>query len=110
MTRRRTAYLIRKANVAALSTLRVGQVDVVLGQKLLTIMPFVEARWFSTAFRLGKAAQKGEDVIRIFRGGGGSRGRGLIVMKEESDCGEKEEAEKVTTKTTRQDGVGTKWR
>jgi len=53
--RLRTADLIREANVAALSTLREWEVNVVLRQTLLAIMPFVETWWISAAFRLGEA-------------------------------------------------------
>ena len=50
--RQRTAGLIRETDVAPLSTLGVGQVEVVLGQTLFAVMPFVEAWWLCAAFRL----------------------------------------------------------
>jgi hypothetical protein len=65
-----TKGMIREANVAALSTLRVGHVDVVLGQMLLAIMPFVEAWRVGATLRLGKAVQKGEDLSAHTRIGG----------------------------------------
>ena len=65
--RRRTADPIREANIAALSPLGVGQVDIVLGQTLLAIMPFVEAWWVAATVRFGQAAQEGEEVVFIVR-------------------------------------------
>ena len=86
-----TGNPIRETNIAAFSTLGVGQVRVVLGQTLLAIMPFVEAWWIDAAFWLGETIQKDEDVL--CDGGGGK----IVVMREESDRGENEEATEVAT-------------
>ena len=93
--RRRTAALIRETDVAPLSALGVGQVDVVLWQTLLAIVPFVEAWWLFAAFRLRETVQIIENVF-----GGGVEGK-VVVMKEESDGGEDEESEEVAAQTTR---------
>ena len=88
---KRTGNLIRETNIAAFSTLGVGQVGVVLGQTLLAVMPFVEAWWTAAAFWLGETIQKDENVLRD--GGGGK----IVVMREEGDRGENEEAAEVAT-------------
>jgi hypothetical protein len=95
--RQRTAELIRETDVAPLSALRVGQVEVVQGQTLLAIMPFVEAWWMSAAFWLRETVQKDDKVF-----GGGAGGK-VVVVKEESG--------EVAAQTTRQGGARTKcWR
>ena len=99
--RQRTADLIRETDVAPLSALRVGQVEVVQGQTLLAIMSFVEAWWMSAAFWLRETAQKDEKVF-----GGGVGGK-VVVVKED---GEDEESGEVAAQTTRQGGARTKWR
>jgi hypothetical protein len=50
-----TRDLIRKANVTALLTLRVWQVDIVLGQKLLVTMQFIKVWWVAALLGLGEA-------------------------------------------------------
>ena len=62
-----------------------------LGQTLLAIMPFVEAWWIDAAFWLGETIQKDKDVLR--NGSGGK----IVVMREEGDKGEHEEAAEVAT-------------
>ena len=57
-----------------------------LGQTLFAIVPFVEAWWTAAAFWPGKTIQKDEEVL--WDGGGGK----IVVMKEEGDGGENEEA------------------
>jgi hypothetical protein len=93
-----------RSDIAAFSTLGVGQVGVMLGQTLYAIMPFVEAWWTAAAFWLGETIQEDEEILRD-----GSGGK-IVVMKEEGDGGEKEEAKEGAPRTTRQDGVWSEWR
>jgi hypothetical protein len=45
----RTAGLVGKVDVAALTTLREGQVGIMLRKKSLSVMPSEEAWWVGTA-------------------------------------------------------------
>jgi hypothetical protein len=56
--------MIREANIAAHSTLGVGQVGVMVGQTLFAIMPFVEAWWTIAAFWLGETIEKDDNILR----------------------------------------------
>jgi len=84
-------------NVAALPTLRIGQVGIVLRQLLLAVVPLVEAGWIGTMLRFWETVEKKEWVVWV-----------VVKIIEEGEGGEEEDAEECGAQTAGTDRKGSK--